>query len=883
MNSSRFLRFCWALAALTLLSAGAAVRAQDAPVKELPTIQIRAPRVITPLPGVVLDETQQATNVQSATAEDIARSRAVTLTDFFNSHFQSVSVNDYAGNPFQQDLSFRGFSASPLVGTPQGMSIYIDGVRVNEPFGEVVNWDLIPMFAIRNASLMPGSSPLFGLNTLGGAVAMAMKDGFNSPGARAQMLTGAWGRRQAQVEGGWHNDALGVYAGFNALNEDGWRANSPSQIRQGYARATLRLPKGEVALIGMFGDNKLTGNGVVPVEQYAQDPTGVYTSPDETTNQMAQFQLMGRWDVSETTSLSGNIYRRKVRQRSAGGDMWDEWPEAAARRVVVCNDNRPIDGATGVDRTGCTPDGQGRFFGGSFIPIPFPNGVFNFGSVDQVSHGASLQLTSVSETNHLVVGASFDWNDIDFRQNQQLAYIRDDRTVEVDATYANLLRLVPLTEQIERNNLTGSSRSWALYTQDVWSPLDTLHLTFGLRYAHTRVKNYLIADRPIALYQYSTTFFNALLPQCGTVGPLPSGEVSRFLCSSGDYTYPSLDPSIGVSWLPMETLNPYANFSTGTRVPSVIELGCARDRELEAEGAAGGATKLVGCSIPTALSNDPYLPPVRSRNLEVGVRGGSSNNRWNLTVFRSVLNDDLLFVSAGKKNRGVFDTFGETIRQGIELGIEGYEGKFNWKASYTMLDATFESGATIVNPSNSTAVRQTGKLSEFQISAGDRIPGIPRHSVRLSLNYRWTDRLSTVLTMVAHSFSYARGNENNEHEAVGTDSDGTTANNSSGVQVVKPGRAFTGAGRTSGYAVFNLAATYRMTDAVSIFARIDNLFDREYATAGELGLNAFTPSRYGARDGAGFNYNSNDWTHSQFIGPGSPRAVWVGMNLLLGG
>jgi outer membrane receptor protein involved in Fe transport len=883
MKPSRSQTFRLTPAALALLSASAVVCAQEEPVKELPTVEIRAPRVITPLPGVVLDEAQQGTNVQSATGEEIAESRAVTLTDFFNSNFQSVNVNDYAGNPFQQDLSFRGFAASPLVGTPQGLSIYIDGVRVNEPFGEVVNWDLIPMFAIRNVNLMPGSNPLFGLNTLGGAVSMAMKDGFNSPGARAQFLGGAWGRRQTQVEGGWHNDTVGFYGGVNVLDEDGWRANSPSQLRQGYARATLRLPKGEIALIGMFGDNRLTGNGVVPVEQYALDQTGVYTSPDETTNQLAQFQLLGRWDVSESSSLSANIYRRKVRQRSVGGDIWDEWPEAAARRVVVCNDNRSIDGATGVDRKGCTQGNQGRFFAGNFIPIPFPNGVFNFGSVDQVSHGISLQLTSISESNQLVVGASFDWNEIDFRQNQRLAYIRDDRTVELDETYANLLRLVPITEQIERNNLTGSSRSWALYSQDVWSPLDNLHLTFGLRYSHTRVKNYLIADRPIALYQYSTTFFNSLLPQCGTVGPLPSGDIARFLCSSGDYTYPSLDPSIGVSWLPMETLNPYMNFSTGTRVPSVIELGCARDRELEEEGAAGGATKLVGCSIPTALSNDPYLPPVRSRNLEAGVRGGSSNNRWNFTVFRTVLNDDLLFVSAGKKNRGVFDTFGETIRQGVEMGLEGYEGKFSWKASYTLLDATFESAATVVNPSNSTAVRQSGQLSEFQISEGDRIPGIPRHSMRVSLNYRWTNRLSTALTMIAHSFSYSRGNENNEHEAGGSDSDGTTATNSSGVVVVKPGRAYVGEGRTSGYAVFNLLATYRMTDAVSIFARVDNLFDREYATASELGLNSFTPSRFGARDAAGFNYNSNDWTHSQFIGPGAPRAVWVGMNLALGG
>ncbi len=74
-----------------------------------------------------------------------------------------------AGNPFQPDISFRGFSASPLLGTPQGVSIFQDGVRVNEPFGDIVNWDLIPQSAIASIQLIPGSNPAFGLNTLGGA------------------------------------------------------------------------------------------------------------------------------------------------------------------------------------------------------------------------------------------------------------------------------------------------------------------------------------------------------------------------------------------------------------------------------------------------------------------------------------------------------------------------------------------------------------------------------------------------------------------------------------------------------------------------------------------------------------------------------------------
>ena len=144
------------------------------PAIRVDEIVIRAPRVriVSPLPGVGIDREQAATNIQSATAKEIAESRAVNITEYMNNNMQSVSINDYAGNPFQQDLNFRGFTASPMIGTPQGISVYLDGVRVNEAFGDVVNWDLLPMNAIASMDLLPGSSPLFGLNTLGGALAI---------------------------------------------------------------------------------------------------------------------------------------------------------------------------------------------------------------------------------------------------------------------------------------------------------------------------------------------------------------------------------------------------------------------------------------------------------------------------------------------------------------------------------------------------------------------------------------------------------------------------------------------------------------------------------------------------------------------------------------
>lgn len=144
-----------------------------------------------PLPSLNLTLEQIPAPVQTAGSADIDASGALDLSDFLNRRFTGVFVNETQGNPFQRDLNYRGYTASPLLGTPQGLSIYMDGVRLNQPFGDVVSWDLIPRQAIGSATLMPGSNPLFGLNTLGGALAIQTKDGRSSPGTSVRAIYGS--------------------------------------------------------------------------------------------------------------------------------------------------------------------------------------------------------------------------------------------------------------------------------------------------------------------------------------------------------------------------------------------------------------------------------------------------------------------------------------------------------------------------------------------------------------------------------------------------------------------------------------------------------------------------------------------------------------------
>ena len=136
----------------------------------------------------------------------------------------SVSVSNGVGNPFQNDVNYRGFTASPLLGSAQGLSVYLDGLRLNQPFGDVVSWDLIPKAAIDSLALMPGSNPLFGLNTLGGALNVQTKTGFSHAGSSVQLQAGSFGRRTAEFEHGGHaSDGTHWYLTGQRLHERGWR------------------------------------------------------------------------------------------------------------------------------------------------------------------------------------------------------------------------------------------------------------------------------------------------------------------------------------------------------------------------------------------------------------------------------------------------------------------------------------------------------------------------------------------------------------------------------------------------------------------------------------------------------------------------------------
>src|SRR5262249_4835973 len=162
-----------------------------------------APAAERPDPAAI-DRDKVPSNTAVMTAPQFSLERSTNLLDALQRGLPGVSLGDQSGNPFQRNLDYRGFIASPVPGQPQSIAVYQNGVRINESYGDVVNWDFIPQMAINRLTLVP-NSPIFGLNAIGGALSIEMKNGFNYQGKEVELLGGSYGRVQGAAQAGFQN------------------------------------------------------------------------------------------------------------------------------------------------------------------------------------------------------------------------------------------------------------------------------------------------------------------------------------------------------------------------------------------------------------------------------------------------------------------------------------------------------------------------------------------------------------------------------------------------------------------------------------------------------------------------------------------------------
>jgi outer membrane receptor protein involved in Fe transport len=824
------MRFGWLVVPAGILSAVQPGFAQNGPATD-PAPPETVVITSTPLAGADADQKAIPAPVQTATAKNIEDSHAVDLTGYMNRNMASVYVNDVQNNPLQPDINYRGYTASPLLGTPQGLSVYMDGVRLNQPFGDVVSWDLIPRDAIASITLMPGSNPLFGLNTLGGALSIRTKSGVTAPRSAVELASGSNNRWQAQASTGGHADnGLNWFVTGNKFKDDGWRDFSPSDATQLFSKLGWSDAKTEIALTAAYADTELNGNGLQEQRELARDYSSVYTKPDTTKNRSGLMNLTALHQFTDDIKFSGNVYYRKITSHTLNGDINDDslteslYQPNAAERTALANA-----GYTGFPTSGenaaNTPFPSWRCIANIRLnsePNEKCNGLLNRTSTHQNEAGASGQVTFSQplsdRANQFTVGASYNSNRAHFTQSTQFGYLAPDRgVVAVEGPGAFADGTQDSEDAFDASvDLTGRTRAYSLYATDTLAVLPTLNLVLSGRYDSTKVEN--------------------------TDAITPSGSGSL----TGDHHFNRFNPAIGLTYNPTPDLTAYVAYNEGSRAPSAIELGCSDPDN--------------PCRLPNALAGDPPLDQVVTKTIEAGVRGELfSKVTWNAGVFRADNHNDIMFVADSVSGFGYFKNFGQTRRQGAELGISTQLGPVSLGANYTYLDATYRSEEVVTGEGNSTNDVGPGFGGVITVEPGDRIPLVPQQIFKANARWDATSQISLSVDMIAVGSSYARGNENNQHQP--------------------DGQFYLGPGKSGGYAVLNLGAEYRPASAVKLFLQVNNVFDTKYSTGAQLGSTGFTATgAFIARPFAGPVIDGERPTQgATFFAPGAPRLLWGGV------
>ena len=232
-------------------------------------------------PGVVeLDKIPS--NVQVVGAPAFDGTKAPDLLQSLDRALPGVALSDQTGNQFQLDLNYRGFIASPVIGTPQGLAVYQNGVRINEVFGDIVNWDFIPQKAINQLTLVP-SNPVYGLNAIGGALSFEMKNGYTYHGVEGEITGGSYGRAGATVQAGGEVGHFSGYITADAINDAGWCFDSPSSLRRVYADFGARGDNNTEFHVTFTGaDNNFGAAAATPGQMLAQTWASIFTVPQTT-------------------------------------------------------------------------------------------------------------------------------------------------------------------------------------------------------------------------------------------------------------------------------------------------------------------------------------------------------------------------------------------------------------------------------------------------------------------------------------------------------------------------------------------------------------------------------------------------------------------------
>ena len=775
--------------------------------------------------------------IQSATSEELAASAGVDISNYLSRHFGGIHVHAAQGNPLQPDLYYRGYAASPLLGLPMGLTVYQNGVRLNEPLGDAVNWDLVPMNAIANLSLLSGANPLYGLNTLGGSVVVQMKDGFSHPRHSVEVEGGSYGRAIANIESGANNDDWAYYVNAQRFEENGWRELSPSWAENLYGSVDWRGGRGALGLNYHRARSDLTGNGLAPVGLLAVGREQIFSAPDITRNDTRTLALRGDFALADRVNLSANLYFRGNDTDSFNGDGLDE----DEVDELVYDGFGGIDGLASVLQGACrdaVEDELGEPLGGGDIEEDeFEEAVGesgcsainNLSGRGQYSRGGVVEIDAVAEwfgvEHGLTAGAGFYLGSSDFNSRVQFALF-DPHTRSTTTSQAVTGGFADERTEID----TEVARDY-VYVGDRFSLGKDWSIMLSGFYHDSRIE---LRDR--------------------------TGEQPQL---NGEHDFGNFNWGVGAVHRLSGQVDAYAAYNQSSRLPTPIELACSE--ELSRNQITGEVEE---CRLPNAFLADPPLDEVIARSLEIGVRGAlSAGPNWSLGLFRTLNENDIIWQTGQTRAHGLFNNIDKTRRLGVEASLAGAYERWRWNINYTYIQATFEDDFDVLSPNHpaNALLRgddddnedesgenggadndsddengdddDAGMFSTRPVSAGAKLPGIPDHMFKATVEHAFSDRLSAGLELLAVAGSRLRGDESNELD------------------------------KLDGYATVNARANYR-GERFEAFVLVENLLDGEYENFGLIGEEPDEIIGLGDID-----------EDVRFLAPGAPLALWAGVKV----
>jgi len=654
----------------------------------------------SPISGSSIEAMKLPTPVQTVSDEQLQNAQSISLADYINRYLGSAHVNEAQNNPLQPDIQYRGFVASPLMGLPQGLSTYVNGVRFNEPFGDTVNWDLLPQGAIDSMALY-SSNPVYGLNTLGGAIAIKTKTGFSSPKHQLEVIGGSWDRHSEELTSGWNNGTWGYFIDLNHFEEEGWRDFSPTKADRVFGTLSWRGDKGSLDLTLGANDNNMRGNGATPIQLLNENRKAIFTHPDETVTRMFFSELSGSYDVTDNIEISGNGYFRQNRMRTFNGDDSD-YDDCEHDGSLLCEDGHEevIDVNGNLVPASDAVEGATRNSSATFMR----------------GKGGSLQTAFTGDLfkheNNLTVGTTYDVSEINYSANTELGSLTADRGTVGSGIFVDESKV----------RLKAGTETVGVFLTDTFSITDKLAATIAGRYNHITVdmKDQYINDADKNL--------------------------------NGHHIFERLNPSAGLTYQIVDNVNMYGNYSESARAPTPMELSCADP---------DAPCKLPNSFVADPPLNQVVAKTWEGGfrgNLNKLVDGKMN---WNLGFFHAINHDDIIFHRAGGlASQGYFSNVGQTRRYGIEAGTSidkkslfSAIDDWHFSTNYTYLNARYLDGFDIQNPLNADEI--------VQVQKGDKIASIPEHIFKAALSVDLWKKVSLGINGQYSGQQFFRGDETN--------------------------------------------------------------------------------------------------------------------------